>query len=296
MVLSTKPSKRSRVLQKLKSVKQAFEKFDSERKLEQFQVRDFSPNVSLNFERGHYIVKTAENGRELEECLRLRFDVFHKEFINSSRMIGVDVDALDYICDHLLIYDKRSQKVIGTYRLNSSLYTDNFYSANEFNLGSLLEIEGNKLELGRACIDREHRSGVVIALLWRGIAEYIQRTDTKILFGCGSIKVTETMEIGVLTKHFADAGVLTHEYGVCPTKKYSIKHLDRALEYIENNPNEFKTDKIDQQIPPLFQAYLRMGGKLLGFPAIDREFNCVDFLTMVKMDEMSSSMKEKYKL
>lgn len=296
MRMAAKALKPSRVLSKISSMKTALERFDSERKLHQYNVRNFEPNISFSFERGHFIVKTADNGAELEECLKLRFDVFHKEFMNKKRTYGVDIDKLDYACDHLVIYDKRLQKTIGTYRLNSSLYTDVFYSAGEFEMGKLVELEGNKLELGRACIDRDHRTGVVIALLWRGIAEYIQRTGTKFLFGCGSIKTMEPLEIGRLTKYFIETGALTFEFGTCPTKKFKVKTLNRSLEYLDSNPFEYRPGEIAEMIPPLFQSYLKMGAKLCGEPAIDREFHCIDFLTLVKIDEMNSAIKEKFKV
>lgn len=286
----------SRVMEKMRSVKTAFERFDSERKLHQYNVRNFEPNVTFMFERGHYIVKTATNGTELEECLKLRFNVFHKEYMKKRRTVGVDIDKLDYLCDHLVIFDKRTQKTIGTYRLNSSMHTDTFYSAGEFDLGKILEIEGNKLELGRACIDREYRSGVVIALLWRGIAEYISLTNTKVLFGCGSIKTMEPLEIGLVTKHLNDSGSLTFDYGVAPTKKYRVKQLNQVLEYIDAHPFAYNKEEVAALIPALFMSYLKMGAKLCGEPALDREFHCIDFLTMVKMEELEPSIREKFKV
>jgi len=296
MRAAAKSLRPSLVLKKFSSMKTALEKFDSERKLHHFNVRNFEPNISFRFERGHFIVKTAENGADLEECLKLRFDVFHKEYMNKRRTYGVDIDKLDYLCDHLVIFDKRANRTIGTYRLNSSRFTNTFYSAGEFDLSKVLEIEGNKLELGRACIDREYRSGVVIALLWRGIAEYIQRTETKVLFGCGSIKTMEPLEIGLLTKHFIDTGALTYDYDVSPTKKYKVKQLAKVLEYIDANRHEYVKKDVEAMIPPLFQSYVRMGARLCGEPAIDREFHCIDFLTLVKMDEMNPAIRSKYKV
>jgi putative hemolysin len=287
---------RASVKNKVRSVRNAIEKFDSDRKLVHFNVANFEPNVSFSFAKGHFIVKTASNGAELEECLKLRFDVFHKEYMNKKRTIGVDIDKLDYACDHLVIFDKRIGKTIGTYRLNSSLYTNEFYSAGEFELGKILELEGNKLELGRACIDRKYRSGVVIALLWRGIAEYISQTKTRVLFGCGSIKTMEPLEIGMVTKHLNDIGALTFDYDVRPTKKFKVKQLGKVLEYIDKNPHRYNKEEVAALIPPLFGSYLKMGAKICGEPALDREFHCIDFLTLVKMDEMKSAVKEKFKV
>ena len=296
MLATARALRDSRVFKKLGTVKAALEKFDSDMKLHHYRVRDYRPNVVVQFERGDFVVKTAADGYELAECLKLRFEVFHKEYMNKRRTHGVDVDHLDFDCDHLVIYNKRIGRTIGTYRLNSSLFTDTFYSAGEFEMGRLLEMDGHKLELGRACIDREFRTGVVIALLWRGIAEYIQRTETKVLFGCGSIKTIVPLEIGLLTKHFIDQGVLTQEFEVEPTKKYKVKSLGRVLDYLESNPFEYNREVIEKQVPALFNSYLRMGAKLCGEPAIDREFHCIDFLTCLKLDELHPLLKGKYKV
>ncbi len=283
-----------RVSGSFKTVKTAFERIDSEVRLFHYKVRNFQPNVGFCFERGPYVIKTVENGAELEECLKLRFQVFHKEYMNKKRDYGVDLDRLDEICDHLMIYDKRRGKTIGTYRLNSSLFTDTFYSASEFSLDGLTQIPGNKLELGRACISREYRTGAVIALLWRGIAEYIRQTDSKIMFGCSSIKTISPMEIGLYYRYLRESGHVSDNLGVQPTRKYQVSQLSRVLQYLDSNPFEYIPAEIQARIPALFASYLRMGAKLAGEPALDREFHCIDFLTVVKMDELNPSVREKY--
>lgn len=286
----------SRVMKKIGSMKTALEKFDAEIKLQHYKIREFKPNVTFSFERGHFTVKTAETGAELEQCLKLRFEVFHREYMNKRRTVGIDIDKLDFACDHLVIVDQRVNRVIGTYRMNSSLFTDTFYSETEFVMPRLTAFEGNKLELGRACIDKEFRNGTVITLLWRGIAEYIQRTETKYLFGCGSIKTMDPLEIGLVTKYLIDTDQLTYDFAVEPTKKYKVKQLAKVLEYIEMNPYVYQRDEVEKMIPPLFQAYTRLGAKICGEPAIDRDFHCIDFLTLVKIDEMNPLVKGKYKV
>src|SRR3712207_1977216 len=54
----------SRVLRTFENVKTVLEKIDSERKLHQFNIRNFEPNIRFILERGNFIVKTAENGED----------------------------------------------------------------------------------------------------------------------------------------------------------------------------------------------------------------------------------------
>ncbi len=285
----------ARAFRKIRSVKSAIEKIDRRMKLHHYNIRNFRPHVSFEFERGKFILKTAQNGAELAACLQLRFEVFHREYMKKKRTYGVDVDRLDDICDHLVIIEKESNRVIGTYRLNSSRFTEEFYTATEFNIEELLRAPGNKLELGRACIDREFRNGTVISLLWRGIFEYARLTETQLLFGCTSIKTMEPLQIGLVTKHVRDT-LPVDELRVRPVKKHKVKSLKTVLEYIEANPYEYDRESIEGMIPTLFTSYLNLGAKVCAEPAIDREFGCIDFLTVLRLDEMNPVMKGKYKV
>ncbi len=295
------PSKmRARMMQKtigtVRSVRVALEKLDAQIKIHHHKIKHFEPRVKFEFARGHFLVKTAENGAELETCLRLRFEVFHKEFMNKKRTVGVDIDRLDFICDHLVIIDARSGRTIGTYRLNCSKFNDAFYSTGEFQMEKLLALPGNKLEMGRACIDKEFRTGAVMALLWRGIVEYAQETGSKYLFGCGSVKTTDKFESALICKWLRENGRMTDEFDVAPTKKYRISGLQDCIDYIEAEPGRYNADRVREMIPALMHSYIKAGAKLAGEPALDLEFGCIDFLTVLKTDEMSSLFQRKFKI
>jgi putative hemolysin len=89
------------------------------------------------------------------------------------------MDEFDLRCDHLIIQDAASREVIGTYRVNASTYSRNFYSNKEFHLDNFLRSPGCKLELGRACIHKDYRNGRVLSLLWKGIVMYSERVGAE---------------------------------------------------------------------------------------------------------------------
>ncbi len=43
------------------------------------------------------------------------------------------------------------------------------------------------VELGRACVHRQHRNLVVLGLLWKGIADYARERGGRYLIGCSSL-------------------------------------------------------------------------------------------------------------
>jgi putative hemolysin len=45
-------------------------------------------------------------------------------------------------------------------------------------------------------------------------------------------------------------------------------------------------DNASEQVPKLLRAYLAVGAKICGPPAIDREFQTMDFLTLMDLETL----------
>ena len=262
------------------------------------KVHKFKPKIEIESERGPFILKTVSTPDELIEALRLRYQVFHREMhgTDSTKARGIDVDSFDFVCDHLVIKDKKSNRVVGTYRLNCSLFSNQWYSANEFSLRRILEVPGVKLELGRACIEKEYRKGPVIALLWRGIAEYMNATGAELLFGCASINTQSARQAALLYHLFSREGRFNSETLCPPTMKYSMPHLPLWIQALDREFTELEIAEAEELIPPLCRAYLKAGASLGGEPAWDEEFQCIDFLTILPRENLNRALWRKYNL
>lgn len=251
-----------------------------------FPLKDFKMKVSVHQTSENFILKTADSPFEMKQVLRLRHDVFYKELQSKETANQLDLDELDAICDHLIIIEKKTSKVVGTYRMISSIFSDKFYSEGEFDLTKVKKLKGNKLELGRACIHADYRTGAIINLLWKGIAEYIKRTDSKYLFGCASVQTVDPLEASRLLAYLKAENLYSDELGVVPTEPYRSELVE--------NPPVAAGEK--QEVPALVQSYILAGAKFHGAPALDRDFQCYDFFMMLKVDEMSRLFRRRYKL
>lgn len=260
------------------------------------KVHKFQPKIELSSDKGPYLLKTVTTSDELIQALRLRYQVFHREMIGKTRPRGIDVDHFDFICDHLVILDKKSNQVVGTYRLNCSLFNQSWYSAQEFNLRRVLEQPGVKLELGRACIHKDFRKGPVIALLWRGIAEYMSATNASLLFGCASIKTESPRQAALLQRHFELEGRMQPEYNCAPTLKYTMPSLSLWRETLRRPLTPDEQTEAEGLVPALCRAYLKAGAYLGGEPAWDEEFRCIDFLTILPRENLNRALWRKYSL
>lgn len=260
------------------------------------KIHKFKPKVEIHSEIGPYVLKTVSTVEEMKAALELRYEVFYGEMIGTKRKTGIDVDEFDFNCDHLIIVNKKNSQIVGTYRLNSTLYSDQFYSAREFHLNRILAQPGTKLELGRACIHKDFRNGFTISLLWKGIAEYMTATNSQILFGCASIKVSSPREAALLYRHFLDENRMTSEYFAPPTLPYTMPELDLWIRYFKEPLTEAEKAEVKKLIPPLCRAYLKIGAYVGGEPAWDAEFKCIDFLTILHREDINSTLWKRYKL
>lgn len=260
-------------------------------RLKSLPVKKFTPKVKLYIERDRFIIKTADNNEELASALRLRYEVFYRELLEKRKTSGFDIDRFDYKCDHLIIVDKKSNTLIGTYRLISSLFDKEFYSETEFDISNILALSGVKLELGRACVHKDYRTGSSIALLWRGIAEYMKLTNTQYLFGCSSVKATDLHEIASMYQVLARDFTAPSNYTVYPRQKFAIRKFNELKAHVR----EEDMLAVVEKIPPLIKSYLNMGAHICGEPALDKKFKCADFLTLFNTDTSPEKVHKKYK-
>lgn len=252
---------------------------------------DFQQKVKLRLETSSYVLKTADTSLELVESCKLRHEVFYREFQLADH-IGVDVDQYDSHFDHLIIIHKESNKVIGTYRLSCSEFSSVSYTESEFDLTEIFKLKGPHLELGRACIQKEHRKGAtVISLLWRGIVEYMNLSGANILYGCSSVKVESTHEAALIYKYFNEQGAILESNSAQPTSQFKMPDFAKIYSELPQNLSAEQVHFAESLIPSLLKFYIKFGAKIASEPAFDREFKCMDFLTIMKKEEISLSKK-----
>jgi len=249
--------------------------------------RAYTAKVGIYFETESYVLKTAESADEIEELLRLRHRVFLQELQGKRKLFRIDLDRHDLTCDHLMTVDRISGRAVGTYRLLSSHFFDEFYSESEFELGGVKALPGIKLELGRACIDPTHRNGTVIQLLWRGVTAYMKKTDTRFLLGCSSVQTLDPSAIRSVTFALRKLSTTEESLGIFPRIGY------RPDEFGIDLTTRSNTDPAPH-IPPLVLSYIRAGAKMAPTPAVDWDFGCVDYFTLLDRESLSASFERKF--
>lgn len=236
---------------------------------------------------GGYRLRFAVSSADLDAAFRLRFLVFNLELnegLESAYRDGLDRDAFDDVCDHLLVEHRPTDSIVGTYRLQTGAAAAKalgYYSSREFDFTPYESLRSQILEVGRAAIHRDHRSFEVLTLLWRGIARYALQRKARYLLGCSSL-TSQAVQDGAqmywrLQEFLAEPNLRT-----VPQPAFRL-----ALESLPARPAAM-------QPPRLLRAYLAVGAKIAGPPAIDREFRTIDFLTILDLERLVPSAKSRF--
>jgi len=231
-----------------------------------------------------YFVRLANGPREVAEALRLRHEVFHVELKNkSSNDSKLEYDEFDLRCRHLIVIERSTNRTVGTYRLNeiaSGEKLSQLYSHGEFTIEDLpVEIWQQGIEIGRACVAREHRGTRALFLLWKALARHLADRNKRYCFGCCSI-FTRDLSAGALAYR-----QLAHAGHVHDTVKLLPRHDAVDLSIKSSNSTSIA-------IPSLFDLYLRLGAKVCSPPMFDADFGTMDFFVVLDTQNISERYRK----
>lgn len=223
-------------------------------------------------------VELASGPEDIRAAQALRYEVFGKEMGArlKNNAASLDVDEFDAYCQHLLVRDSGTGSVVGCTRLLCDVNArrvGRFYSEGEFNLNAILALRGRKLEVGRTCIAPAYRQGAAIAVLWSGLAGFVNLHGFDYLFGCASVPLGDRdIQAAAIMNRLRHQALASPELRVTP----QVPLLTSLV------PN----DALDAPLPALVKAYVRLGAKACGEPCRDLDFGVADVLMLLKLDEL----------
>ena len=248
----------------------------------------------------HFELRLAATPEDIRAAQHLRYRVFVQELGGDGAMVDHDaqleMDAFDPVYDHLLLLDRRRgdtvrDRVVGVYRLMRSdrvAEAGRYYCEDEYDL-SVLKASGRRLlELGRSCVDAEHRGGTAMLHLWSGLARYVADHDIDILFGVASFHGTD---IGALKQALS---FLYHNH-LAPEDVRVRAVADHFQPMDLLPPDQIDRKEAVVQIPALIKGYLRLGGTVGDGAFIDHAFNTTDVCLIMDTARMTAGANAKYK-
>lgn len=244
-----------------------------------------------------FSVRLAQSPQDLLDCQRLRYLVFNvelREGLWTSDRDGLDIDPFDRFCDHLMVRELASGKLVGTYRLQtgrSARRNLGYYCNQLFDFSVYEPIRPQLLELGRACVHVDFRNSMVLHALWKGIALYATRIGSRYLVGCNSIS-SQDEDYGLALYHS-----LKEKYSVDPSLQTVPQpgcHCSPSFSGSSSASGCCDSSSSVVRLPRLFRAYLEVSARIAAPPAIDREFKTIDFLTLVDLANLPDRVRSRF--
>lgn len=228
---------------------------------------------------GHRLhLSLAKSESEVREAQRLRYKIFGEEWGArlSGRIPGHDTDLFDSYCDHMLVRNQNTGKVIATYRTltpEAAKSAGSYYSEETFSLTRLQHIRPRMMEVGRFCIHPDYRNSTVMGLLWSGLGKYLTDHGYQYMIGCLSISMADGgRNAANLYQQLSAEQQAPLEYRVFPFQPLPFEHLANGQ---------------PARVPPLLKGYLRAGGLVCSEPAWEADFNTADLLLLLPIARLS---------
>ncbi len=254
-----------------------------------FHETETSPETKLAAVKTSFKIRLADCKADIRAAQKLRYDIFSKEFSLPHNDRGVDTDEFDAYCHHLIVEDLVSKKIVGTYRMLNAYGAKRcgkYYGQSEFS-GSLWQTMGdNMVELGRACIHPDFRSGTVLMKLWQGIMDYLGVLSVRYAIGYASVGV----------RH-GDADVIaTQAYLATDSRPWTGPQLKPKLAFQAKIFSALGSSPILGEAPALIKGYVRLGAFCIGEPAWDKQFQTADFPMLLDMTQLDKRYAKHFKV
>jgi putative hemolysin len=243
------------------------------------------PATSQEKRARRYVAEVARDEATIRASQALRYRVFAEEMGAHlhSKVEGLDYDEIDDYCDHLLVRDTHTGNIVACTRLLTDAQArclGRFYSEGEFELEGVLALPGRFLEIGRTCVDPSQRGSVVLGTLWNGLAEYVTAGRFDYLMGCASISPGPSgFAVDAVYRQIAPEQFGPAELRVKP--RIAVPAAKRCT-------------RDESGIPPLLQAYLRLGCWIVGEPYWDEDFNVMDVFILLDLSRMQARYERRF--
>jgi putative hemolysin len=272
------------------------------------------PSTALLHESGDYRVYMA-TARQIPTTMleigRLREKTFRAA--NEGTGKACDLDEFDKSYLQLFMWNQASREIVGSYRLGRSdeilarrgvegLYTSSLFKFSR----SFIDRMGPALEMGRSFIREEYqRKPTALALLWRGIGEYLVRNPKyKVLFGPVSISrsyqaTSMRLMLEYLQRSRGDSTLAAMVRAKNPPRAGLHMEESRAIDVLvedEDDVSSLISDLEDDNkgMPVLLRYYLRLGARVLSFN-VDAAFgDCVDGLILVDLRKTEPKLLKRF--
>jgi putative hemolysin len=230
----------------------------------------------LTLSRGRYRARLAETEADIRAAQRLRWRAFRA---GDAAREGLDTDAFDADCAHMLVVDSSDGAVVCCFRLMhlpSGAQIGRSYSAQFYELSGLEAYDAPMVEMGRFCIDPDRQDPDILRVAWAAMTGFVDEAGVQMIFGCSSFHGTEAQA-------YLDAFALLAHRHLAPRRwlpRVKAPAVFRFAKLMRAKPD---LKRATAEMPPLLRTYLMMGGWVSDHAVIDRELGTLHVFTALEV-------------
>lgn len=195
-----------------------------------------------------------------------------------------DIDTFDARCTHIMIEDRREERLVGCFRLlplASGAAISGSYAAQFYDLAALAHYPGPMTELGRFCIHPAARDPDILRVAWGAITAHVDDCGVAMLFGCTSFRGTDPAP-------YREAFAALAERHLAPPALAPRCLAAGAVPLAGPVPDEHAAQAL---IPPLLRSYLGMGGWVSDHAVIDTSMDTMHVFTGLEIAAIPRARK-----
>ena len=208
-------------------------------------------------------------------------------FGNFGKSSGLDADAFDEICTHILVKDRKSGALVCCFRflpLNSGNEIAQSYSAQYYELSALQDFQGTMVEMGRFCIHPDVQDPDILRVAWAAMTAYVDNNNVELLFGCSSFKGTDA-------KEYFDAFAMLRDRHIAPKRWLPRVKAPKVFQFAARLRRKPDLKQAQLRMPPLLRTYLMMGGWVSDHAVVDEQMNTLHVFTGLEIKAIPPARK-----
>jgi L-ornithine Nalpha-acyltransferase len=240
------------------------------------QAQSGKAKVIQTTQKGNYCARFASSEADVRTAQQLRYLCFVERAGAVARPGGIEADAFDAICLHVLVENVITGQLVCCFRLlpfSGGAEIWQSYSAQHYELSALRTFAGPMVEMGRFCIHPDVRDGDVLRVAWGAMTRYVDELGVEMLFGCSSFAGTEGDD-HLDAFAMLSAGHLGPERWLPKVKAPNVFRFAGRLKR-----RVFDRKRALLGMPPLLRTYLVMGGWVSDHAVVDCDLNTMHVFT-----------------
>lgn len=257
-----------------------------------------------------FICPTVKIPNIIKEIGRLRELTFRE--IGEGTNKSIDLDGYDIYYNHLFIWDKEQNTIVGAYRVGkgddifAEMGKNGFYTNTLFKIKPhFYKVFRQSLELGRSWIRKEYQQRPLpLFLLWKSILKYvIDNPQYKYLIGPVSISNNFSMFSKSLIVNYITRCHFDHDMAqwVKPRKQFKVDFSSIDPEILLETKDSLKSldsliseiEVSHMKIPVLIRQYIALNAKIICFNIDPKFADCLDGFLVLDMEKVPQDMLEK---